>query len=137
MTEPVTDPQPQPSAQGIERLVARLLDALQRHDATACADLFTADGLILSPYGPPARGTTEIEATHQSWFDEGETNKRLTLLDASASGDLAYRVLCWAGDYPQPDGTSTTLSGRSVTILRRTANGDWKIAISSLNTDPA
>ena len=133
----MTDPQPKPSVEGIERLVARLLDALQRHDAAACADLFTADGLILSPYGPPARGTTEIEATHQSWFDEGETNKRLTLLDASASGDLAYCVLAWAGDYPQPDGTCTTHSGRSVNVLRRTAHGDWKIAISSLTADSA
>ena len=125
------------AAEDIEWLVTRLLDALQRHDAAGCAALFTADGQILSPYGPPARGTAEIEATHQSWFDEGENNKRLTLLDAGASGDLAYCVLAWAGDYPQLDGTCTTHSGRSVNILRRTANGDWKIAISSLTADSA
>jgi hypothetical protein len=76
------------SRASIESLVAMLLEAIKRRDSAACAALFTDDGLILSPYGPSSRGTDEIAATHQAWFDEGETNKRMTLLDADASGDL-------------------------------------------------
>jgi uncharacterized protein (TIGR02246 family) len=76
------------SQEGIERLVAKLLEALQRQDAGACAALFTHDGLVLSPYGPPAKGREEIRATHQSWFDEGETNKQLKLLEADSSGEI-------------------------------------------------
>lgn len=123
--------------EGIELLVARLLEALQRHDAAACAALFTDDGLVLSPYGPPARGRAAILATHQSWFDEGETNKRLTLQEADASGELGYCILAYAGDYLQPDGSYTTDRGRSVNVLRRQVDGDWKIQVSSLNTDRA
>lgn len=121
----------------IEALVARLLDALRRHDARACAALFTADGLILSPYGPVAHGTSDIAATHQSWFDEGETNKRLTVLDAGTSGDLGFCVLAYAGDYRQSDGSLTTHTGKSVNILRKDGDGSWKIHISSLNADPS
>lgn len=120
----------------IEALVAGLLDAFRRLDAADCAALYADDGLIISPYGPPARGRAEIQATHQSWFDEGETNKCLTLLDASSDGGLGYCVLAYAGDYAQSDGSYVTHSGTSVNVLRRLADGTWKIHISSLNADP-
>lgn len=120
---------------GIEFLVEALLDALKRHDAAACAAIFTGDGLIISPWGPPARGFDEIRATHQAWFDEGEANKRLTLLEADASGDLAYCLLAWAGDYAQSDGSVATYSGTSVNVVRRQADGEWKIQVQSLNSD--
>jgi len=124
------------SVEDVDGLVTALLDALQRHDAAACAALFTEDAVLLSPWGPPAHGAAEIRATHQGWFDEGERNKRLRLLDAGASGDLGYCLLAWAGDYLQPDGSCTTHSGRSVNVLRRSADGRWKICLSSLNADP-
>lgn len=131
----MNDPLPRTSREEIKSLVARLLDALQRHDATACAALFTDDGVILSPYGPPASGTDQVRSTHQAWFDEGEINKRLTLLEADASGELGYCVLSYAADYLQSDGSYATDSGRSVNVLRRQASGHWKIRISSLSTD--
>jgi uncharacterized protein (TIGR02246 family) len=131
----MNDPAATTSRAGIESLVARLLEALLRHDAAACAALFTDDGLVLSPYGPPARGRAQIRATHQSWFDEGETNKRLTLQEADASGELGYCILGYAGDYLQPDGSNTTDRGRSVNVLRRQVDGDWKIQVSSLIPD--
>ena len=133
----MNDPAGNSSRAGIELLVARLLEALQRHDAAACAALFTDDGLVLSPYGPPAQGRDAIRATHQSWFDEGETNKRLTLQAADASGELGYCILAYAGDYLQTDGSTATDRGRSVNVLRRQIDGDWKIQVSSLNTDRA
>jgi uncharacterized protein (TIGR02246 family) len=123
------------SKQGIQALVARLLDALQRHDAAACAALFTQDGVILSSYGPPAKGRAAIAATHQSWFDEGEKNKRLELLDAGAAEDVGYCVLSYCGDYAKPDGSNERHSGRSVNVLRREADGDWRIHVSSMTVD--
>ena len=65
--------------EGIEGLVTKLLEALSQHDATGCAALFTDEGSILSPYGAEVRGRDAIKATHEAWFDEGETNKRLDL----------------------------------------------------------
>lgn len=125
------------TADDIDRLITSLLYALKLHDAAACAALFTANGQILSPYGPLAEGTAEIAATHQAWFDEGETNKRLTLLEAGTSGDLGYCLLAWAGDYPQPDGSCKSYRGRSLNVLRRSADGSWRIHLSSLNADQA
>ena len=120
---------------GIELLVEQLLDALKRHDAATCAALFTDDGVIISPWAPTARGLDAIRATHQAWFDEGEANKRLTVLEVDSSGDLAYCLLAWSGDYPQSDGSVATYSGTSVNVLQRQANAEWKIRVQSLNSD--
>jgi len=120
---------------GIEGLIAKLLDASRQHDAAACAALFTDDGSILSPYSVGVRGRKAIEATHKEWFDEGETNKRLDLLEFGASGDVGYCILTYAGDYLQSDGSYVTESGKSVNVLRRQHGGEWKIHVSSLNSD--
>jgi ketosteroid isomerase-like protein len=61
----------------------------------------------------------------------------LKLLEADASGELGFCVLAYAGDYLQSDGSYVTASGRSVNVLRRQSNGDWKIQVSSLTADPA
>lgn len=120
---------------GIEALVTNLLDASRQHDAAGCAALFTGDGSILSPYGVEVRGQKAIESTHKEWFDEGETNKRLKLLEFGASGDVGYCILAYAGDYLQPDGSYVTETGKSVNVLRQRADGEWKIHVSSLNSD--
>ena len=119
----------------VEALVTKLLEASRQHDAVGCAALFTNNGRILSPYGTEVRGRDAIEATHKAWFDEGETNKRLELLEVGASGDVGFCILAYAGDYLQPDGSYTTESGKSVNVLRQQSNGDWKIHICSLNSD--
>jgi uncharacterized protein (TIGR02246 family) len=119
----------------IQSLVASLLEALRQQDAVACAALFTPDGLILSPYGPPVRGRDAIRATHQAWFEEGETNKRLTLLEARATAELGYCRLAYAGDYFQTDGSYSTHSGTSLNILLRQDDGNWRIHISCMNAD--
>jgi ketosteroid isomerase-like protein len=59
----------------------------------------------------------------------------LTLQAADASGELGYCILAYAGDYPQSDGSTATERGRSVNVPRRQTDGDWKIQVSSLNTD--
>jgi ketosteroid isomerase-like protein len=89
----------------------------------------------VTPYGPPAKGHIAIAATHQSWFDEGEKNKHLALLDAGAVEDLGYCALAYSGNYAKPDGSHERHCGRSVNVLRREADSDWRIHISSMTVD--
>lgn len=119
----------------MESLVVRLLEAFKQHDAAGSAALFTDEGSILYLYGAEARGRDAIEAIHKAWFDEGQTNKGLDLLESGANGDIGCCILAYAGDYLQPDGSYTTESGKSVNVLKQQANGDWNIHISGLNSD--
>ena len=118
---------------GVETPAAKLLGAMRQHDTSGCAALFTEDGSIFSPYGVEAHGREAIEATHKSWFDAGETNKRLDLLDFGASASVGYCVWAYAGGYLQPGGSYSSESGKSVDVLKQRSNGDWKIHISSFN----
>ena len=121
--------------EGVDALVSKLLEASRQHDAAGCAALFTNDGRIFSPYGAEVSGRDAIAATHKAWFDEGETNKRLDLLEADAKGDVGYCILAWAGDYLQPDGSVITESGQSVNVLKQQPTGRWKMHVCSLNSD--
>ena len=45
------------------------------------------------------------------------------------AGDLALVANRWVLDGTSPDGTPVRLAGRSADVLRRTRNGEWRIAI--------
>ena len=122
-------------AEEMNALADALLQVTRARDAAACAALFTADGAIYSPYAEPAQGPEAIEALHQAWLDEGETNKQMTVLEAGGSGDTAYLLLAYSGDYPQADGSTLSESGRSLNLCRRQPDGSWRIHICSLNSD--
>lgn len=122
---------------GVEILVAKLLAALKQHDAAGCAELFTEDACLLSPFGPEAHGRNAIAATHEAWFEAGETNKCLELLEAGVSGNLGYCTVAYAGDYPRLGGSTATERGKSVNVLKRQADGEWKIHVSCLVGDVA
>ena len=119
----------------LEALCALWLESFSSGDVAACADLYTEDGAIYSPYGPPAIGREAITQTHQAWLDSGETNKKVEVLDAGGDGDTTYLVASYSGDYPTEDGSYQTESGKVLSVCTRQTDGRWKFHISSLNSD--
>ena len=107
----------------IRALVEAYASAYEAHDARVCADIFTGDALVVSPWGPPTRGTEAIAATHLDWFAEGERNKEMTVEDLVIDGDLAFCLLRFAADVPA--GRS---NGVSLNSLRRQSDGGWRIS---------
>ena len=120
---------------GLDDFVAQLLVALIKRDALTCTQLFVPDGLLLSPYSSEARGSRAIAAVHQTWFDEGERNKVLTVLDSRIDGNLGFCLLAYSGEYPQANGTFLVEKGKSVNVLVRQPDTSWRILVSSLNRD--
>ena len=100
---------------GSSLFVARLLEALKRHDAAACAALFTDDGLILSP--PTVRPRDGGGGLTRRGLMRARQTSAWSELEGDASEELGYCVLAYAGDYLQPDGSYLTDSGRSVNVL--------------------
>lgn len=109
------------------------LVAYAAHDPAACAAAYTRDGQIFSPYGPPVTGTAAITATHVAWFAEGETDKKMTILEARADGDVAFCSAIYSAEIPTEDGGAMRVFGSSLNTFLRQPDGRWKIRHTSLN----
>ena len=102
--------------------------AYRRGDALACADCYSEDGEILSPYGPPAKGRDALEALHVGWLAEGGEDKEIELLSGGVDGDLGWALTRFsegnAGD-----------AGVSLNVMKRGGDGLWRIRASSLTDE--
>ena len=111
----------------LQELMNKMVEAYRAGDAARCAALFVPDGMLYSPYAPPARGRQAIEALHRDWT-QGGGNKQLTVIDAGSSESLAW---CHAA-YSEGEVSG---NGTSLNILERQADGHWLIRICMLNSD--
>lgn len=113
-----------------QRLIDRYLAAYAAQDADGCAALYTEEAVVLSSFGPPAIGRAEIAAAHRTWFEEGETNKTMTVLRAGIAGDLGHCLVAFSADMPGETGPER-FHGASLNILTRSAGG-WRLSQTGL-----
>ena len=100
--------------------------AYRSQDATGCAAVFTVNGAVYSPYSPAAIGRDAVEALHREWTGLGGEDKRLTVVDAGTSGDLAWCLTAYSDAHD---------AGTSLNVFERQADGGWLIRMCSLNED--
>jgi ketosteroid isomerase-like protein len=105
--------------------------AFNRGDAAGCAAFFTEDVIMLPPDQPMTRGRMAFEEIMQSRMGKasGGTHSN-KLLEYGVEGDLAYQVGAYA-----IIGTNPAEQGKFVNILRRQADGTWKVSVSIFNHD--
>ncbi len=98
-------------------------DAFEHHDANALAGLFTTDGTLVLPDGRSVTGKTAIARTWKQVFADKDLTYTLKNLEASAQGDLAYKL----GQYTvtNPDG-SVKYEGLYMEIWTR-RDGVWQL----------
>lgn len=117
----------------LQEVLDLYLAAYTAQDAAACAAAYTRDGQIFSPYGPPVTGATAIAAAHEVWFAEGATDKKMTILEAHADGDVAFCSLVYSANVPAGEGRTVRIFGSSLNTFLRQPGGSWKIRHTSLN----
>ncbi|MDI3338732.1 nuclear transport factor 2 family protein [Defluviimonas aestuarii] len=110
-----------------QALFDRMASAYRAGDAAGCADCFTDDARLLSPYAPEARGRAAIEELHRDWTGDGGNGKTLTVIEAGCEGDTGWCLVT----YSEGDMTG---DGKSLSILRREADG-WRISHCCLVAD--
>lgn len=106
-------------------------DAFNRGDAAGCAAFFTEDVVLMAPGQPMTRGRKAFEETYNSRIDEnsGGTHSN-ALVEYGVEGDLAYEIGTYAiADADPPE------QGKFVNVLKRQADGSWKVAVSIFNSD--
>jgi uncharacterized protein (TIGR02246 family) len=102
---------------------ATYVEALNRGDAAACADLFAEDAAFLLRGSHPVRGRPAIQALHQRFIEAGVKMLSLDTLDIEAHGDLAYAILAYATEEE---------SGRALLVMKRQSDGSWKVQVESV-----
>ena len=131
--QPLTDADKQKMTEKREAFVKAFL----AKDASAVAEFYTEDAILLPPNTEMVRGKTSIQEFQEAFF-KGQESTELTLTPVEVFGVdyLAYEV----GTYTLtmvPAGSDSPVSdtGKYVEALKKQADGSWKIAADIWNSD--
>lgn len=113
----------------LEDFDAAYNEAFNRGDAAGCAAFFTEDVILMGPGAPMTRGRQAFVDTYESRIDEstGGTHTN-ALVEYGVEGDLAYQIGTYAVE-------GTAEEGKFLNVLKRQADGSWKVAVSMFNSD--
>lgn len=106
-------------------------------DATRIASLYTDDALVLYPNQPAVEGKTAILTYFKSFFSEFPKNDfDLTSAEIEIAGSWAFDrgSFKWKG-VPRGGGEALLDHGKYLVVLRRQADGSWKVFRDMDNSD--
>lgn len=106
-------------------------EAFNRGDAASCAAYFSEDVILMAPGEPMTRGRQAFEETYRSRMEQstGGTHSN-ELVEFGVEGDLAYQIGTYA-----VTGANPPEQGKFLNVLKRQADGTWKVAVSIFNSD--
>jgi uncharacterized protein (TIGR02246 family) len=106
-------------------------EAFNKGDAAGCASFFAEDVVLLAPGQPMTRGRKAFEEIYRSRMSQstGATHSN-QLVGYGVDGELAYQIGTFA-----ITGTDSPDQGKFVNVLKRQADGSWKVAVSIFNSD--
>lgn len=114
--------------QAIEDSNARFVEAFSRGDATACAESFGPTAL--PPNQKAVHGRQAIETLCKDMIEEVKGTASVTIVEVGSDGDLAYQMGTILFE-----GTGLTEVGKFVEIIKRQADGSWKVHLTIWNSD--
>ncbi|PYL25710.1 MAG: hypothetical protein DMF37_04255 [Verrucomicrobia bacterium] len=120
--------------QALRSTFERWIDAYARRDLAGTMSIF-ADDVIFSFQGSPDSNKPDLEKSYREEFAHPEES-RIWLPEFEefeCSGDLGFIRSTWKLEVKTPDGkVEVKAENRSIDILRRSPDGEWKI-FRSLN----
>jgi uncharacterized protein (TIGR02246 family) len=119
----------------IERLRNDWIAAAERDDAATVAQMYVDDAAIVDAAAAPAQGREAIQTMLTQNFSSSR-NLRVNSHDLTVVGDLAYDYGEFSVQVTPPGQAERTQSGHYVVVLRRQADGNWKI-VRHLSTTPS
>ena len=96
-------------------------------DIDGLLEMYTEDAVYVAGPGRHLRGRAQIRSGLEQLGSVGTT--RLELVDLVEVGDLAYERTRWTTEIPGENGETTEMSGDSTVVLRREADGKWRILV--------
>ncbi|MFZ1013225.1 MAG: nuclear transport factor 2 family protein [Terracidiphilus sp.] len=134
---PLVDSTVKPGKMMLFDLEARFAKDVKERGGAAFADWFADDGVALGNGASPVVGKVAI-AKSTTWSPK---DYQLTWTPTDAmmgpSGDMGYTWGHFEGHSKDANGNPVTTSGRYITIWKKQADGDWKVALDAGANEPA
>ena len=116
------------AARGPEDLDRMFAGALNTGDLEGLMELYEADAPLMPAPGKVVVGTAAIRQALAD-FIAAKPKMSLSPRVVARSNDLALLTSKWELTMTGPDGKPAQLSGQSIEIARRGADGNWRFAI--------
>ena len=95
----------------------------------ALMELYERDAVFVGPEGDEAIGTLAVREALKSLLSLPELSFNYEPYFATQSGDLVLMHATWSLTGRAPDGGPVAMSGVTVEVARRGADGGWRYAI--------
>jgi uncharacterized protein (TIGR02246 family) len=124
--------------QAVKEQEAAWLNDAALKDPARFASYYAEDALVLSPNAPPIAGKNRIQAGLTTLM--ADPNFALTFhstrVEASRGGDMVYTIGEYARTTSDPKNKQpVTDKGNYLTVWRRQADGNWKVATDMDNSE--
>jgi uncharacterized protein (TIGR02246 family) len=122
----------------IHELMTNWAAAVKIKDVAALTSMITDDAVFLPPGFPPIRGKQAVERMYRGFFPQFQAIEQTVVLEElEIMGDWAF---AWGSEQSilvtQPTGSTIHTEGKGLSILKRQADGSWKISRGINNSLP-
>jgi uncharacterized protein (TIGR02246 family) len=118
----------------IEANTKQFVEAFNKGDAAAVANMYTMDARVLPPNAEMVEGRGNIQKFWQGAMTAGVKMVSLETVHVETQGNVAVEVGRYTTTNPGAGGTTTTDKGKYVVIWKR-EGGSWKLAVDIFNTN--
>ena len=135
-------PAPAPDTRATDEAAVRAADeqwmaAINKHDVDATVSFYTSDALVLPPNGPMLNTPQAIREAWTGMLAPGVTIAGQTAkVEAARSGEMAYVYGTYTMTSQDPKAASAVVDkGKYLEVWKKQADGTWKCAVDTFNSD--
>ncbi|MGH9848022.1 MAG: YybH family protein [Blastocatellia bacterium] len=114
----------------IEAQNKKFIQAVEKGDAKAIADLYTANAMVLPSNSEIVKGQDAIKAVFQGLIDSGVKGGSLTTIEVERFGDTVNEV----GVYTLKDASGKEIDKGKYIVIWKRENGQWRLHLDIFNT---
>lgn len=106
----------------------QFLSAWNAADVAGFDGMYTDDAVLLQPDGPVTVGREAILQAFTDYFNEFDAEQAAVVDEVEVSGDIAYSRGTWSlTQTPKAGGDPQARNGKWSNVVRRQADGSWKV----------
>ncbi len=115
---------------------AAQLKAAQALDVAGVVAGYSADATVMPPNTPAVSDAAAIQKAWAAMLVPGtQVTWAPSKVEVAASGDIAYDQGTYSVTAPGPDGKPMTDKGKYLAVVKKQADGSWKVSEDMWNSD--